>query len=194
MGRDLVETVKTLQRAGLEVMGGFIVGFDNDRQDIFKQQFEFIQRSGVVAAMVGLLSALPADAALSAAQAGRPDEEETTGNNTDAVLNFKPKLDRDFLINGYRELMRKLYEPHTYYQRIRNFLKDYRPTGPTLRFSWHDAQAFVKSFWLLGVWYRGRTAYWGFFWGTLLRRPRQFRVAIELAIIGYHFRQVASLL
>jgi radical SAM superfamily enzyme YgiQ (UPF0313 family) len=58
-GRDLVETVKTLQRAGLEVMGGFIIGFDSDRQDIFKQQFDLIQRSGVVTAMVGLLSALP---------------------------------------------------------------------------------------------------------------------------------------
>ncbi len=193
-GRDLVETVKTLQRFGLEVMGGFIVGFDNDQHDIFKRQFEFIQRSGVVAAMVGLLTALPETRLYRRLMQEGRIEEETTGNNTDAVLNFKPKLDRDFLINGYRELMRKLYEPHTYYQRIRNFLKDYRPTGPTLRFSWHDAQAFVKSFWLLGVWYRGRTAYWGFFWGTLLRRPRQFRVAIELAIIGYHFRQVASLL
>ena len=191
-GRDLVETVKILQRFGLEVMGGFIVGFDNDQRDIFKRQFEFIQRSGVVAAMVGLLTALPETRLYRRLMQEGRIEEETTGNNTDAVLNFKPKLDREFLINGYRELMRKLYEPHTYYQRIRNFLKDYRPSGPTLRLSWHDAQAFVKSFWLLGIWYRGRTAYWGFFWSTLLRRPRQFRVAIELAIIGYHFRRVAS--
>jgi radical SAM superfamily enzyme YgiQ (UPF0313 family) len=58
-GRDLVEVVRTLQRHGLEVMGGFIVGFDNDGWDIFKRQFEFIQRSGVVTAMVGLLTALP---------------------------------------------------------------------------------------------------------------------------------------
>jgi hypothetical protein len=55
-------------------------------------------------------------------------------------------------------------------------------------------QAFLKSFWLLGIWHRGRTHYWRFFWGTLLRRPRQFRNAIELAILGYHFRRVASLL
>ncbi|HEX5398860.1 MAG TPA: DUF4070 domain-containing protein, partial [Verrucomicrobiae bacterium] len=191
-GRDLVETVKTLQRFGMEVMGGFIIGFDNDQHDIFKRQFEFIQRSGVVSAMVGLLTALPETRLYRRLLKEGRIETETTGNNTEAVLNFKPKLNREFLVNGYRELMKKLYEPHTYYQRIRIFLKDHRPSGPKLRFAWSDFQAFLKSFWLLGVWYRGRIAYWRFFWSTLLRRPRQFRNAIELAIIGCHFRRVAS--
>ena len=191
-GRDLVETVKTLQRFGLEVMGGFIIGFDNDQRDIFKRQFEFIQRSGVVSAMVGLLTALPETRLYRRLQKEGRIETETTGNNTEAVLNFKPKLNREFLVSGYRDLMKKLYEPRTYYQRIRTFLKDYRPSGPHLRLSWCDFQAFLKSFWLLGIWYRGRTAYWRFFWSTLLRRPRQFRSAIELAIIGCHFRRVAS--
>jgi Radical SAM domain protein len=57
-----------------------------------------------------------------------------------------------------------------------------------------DLEALLKSFWLLGIWHRGRTAYWRLFWSTLLRRPRQFPQAIELAIMGYHFRRVASLL
>ncbi len=191
-GRDLVETVKLLQRFGLEVMGGFIVGFDNDKQDIFKRQFEFIQRSGVVEAMVGLLTALPETRLYRRLVKEGRIENETTGNNTDAVLNFQPKLDREFLLNGYRELMKKLYEPRTYYQRIQIFLKDHRPGGLTFRVSLRDFQAFLKSFWLLGIWYRGRVAYWRFFWSTLLRRPRQFRNAIELAIIGYHFRRVAN--
>jgi Domain of unknown function (DUF4070) len=113
-------------------------------------------------------------------------EGKTTGNNTDAVLNIKPKLDRQFLVTGYRELMKKLYEPHTRYQRIRTFLKDHHPGGPSLRLSWSDIQAFLNSFWRLGIRYRGRVAYGRFFWSTLLRRPRKFRNAIELAIIGYH--------
>ena len=192
-GRDLVETVKSLQRFGMEVMGGFIIGFDNDKRDIFQRQFEFIQRSGVVAAMVGLLSALPETRLYRRLMKEGRIEVESTGNNTDAVLNFKPKLDRQFLVTGYRELMKKLYEPRVYYQRVRTFLKDHRPaSGPKLRLSWWDFQAFLKSFWLLGIWYRGRVAYWRFFWSTLLRRPRQFRSAIELAIIGYHFRRVAN--
>ena len=191
-GRDLVAAVQTLQRDGFQVMGGFIVGFDNDQPDIFKRQFEFIQRSGVVTAMVGLLTALPQTRLYHRLKREGRLETKSSGNNTDATLNFRPKLDREFLQSGYRELMKQLYEPGPYYQRIRTFLRNHRPTGPSLRLSWADFIAFVKSFWLLGVWYHGRVAYWKFFWSTLLRRPGQFREAIELAIIGYHFRRVAQ--
>jgi radical SAM superfamily enzyme YgiQ (UPF0313 family) len=192
--RDLMATVQTLQRAGLEVMGGFIVGFDNDKHDIFKQQFEFIQKSGVVTAMVGLLNALPQTRLYQRLKKEGRLETDSTGNNTEAVLNFRPKLNREFLLNGYRDLMKKLYEPRNYYQRIRTFLQQHKPEGPRLRLSWSDTRACVKSFWLLGVWHRGRRAYWQFFLGTLLRRPAQLRQAMEMAIIGYHFRRVASLL
>lgn len=192
--RDLVETVKILQRAGLEVMGGFIVGFDNDPADIFRRQFEFIQRSGVVTAMVGLLTALPQTRLYHRLTEEGRIETESSGNNTRATLNFRPRLDRDYLINGYRDLMKELYQPRNYYQRIRTFLENHRPQGPGLRISRAEVQAFLKSVWLLGVWHPGRLAYWRFCIGTLLRRPRQFHVAVELAIVGYHFRRVASLL
>jgi radical SAM superfamily enzyme YgiQ (UPF0313 family) len=191
-GRDLVGAVRTLQRDGMQVMGGFIVGFDSDTPDIFKRQFDFIQSSGVVTAMVGLLTALPQTRLYHRLKREGRLVTKSTGNNTDATLNFHPKLNREFLESGYRELMKKLYEPRAYYQRTRTFLKNHRPTGPQLRLSWADFCAFVKSFWLLGVWYRGRVAYWRFFWGTLLKRPRQFREAIELAIMGHHFRRVAK--
>ncbi|HWH70844.1 MAG TPA: DUF4070 domain-containing protein, partial [Candidatus Sulfotelmatobacter sp.] len=189
--RNLVESIQTLQRAGMEVMGGFIIGFDNDQQDIFKRQFEFIQRSGVVTAMVGLLQALPQTKLYQRLLSEGRLEAAATGNNTEAVLNFKTKLNREFLQTGYRELMNKLYEPKVYYQRIRTFLENHRPTGPRLRLSPADVKAFLKSFWMLGIWERGRHNYWRFFWSILLRHPRQFRQAIELAVIGYHFRRVA---
>jgi radical SAM superfamily enzyme YgiQ (UPF0313 family) len=190
--RDLVASVHTLQHAGLEVMGGFIVGFDSDSQDIFKRQFEFIQRSGVATAMVGLLTALPETRLWKRLQGEGRLESASSGNNTDGALNFRPKLNREFLTAGYRDLMKQLYEPRTYYQRIRTFLKSHQPNGPRLRLSGSDVMAFVKSFWVLGVWHRGRFSYWRFLWSTLLRRPRQFAVAMELAILGYHFRRVAA--
>jgi radical SAM superfamily enzyme YgiQ (UPF0313 family) len=192
--RDLTESVQILQRAGLDVMGGFIVGFDSDPSDIFKRQFDFIQRSGVVTAMVGLLTALPETRLYRRLlQEGRLDGE-STGNNTQASLNFRPALSREFLINGYRELMRKLYEPRHYYQRIRTFLDQKKSDVQRGRLSRSDLQAFLKSLWLLGVWHRGRLAYWRFFLATLLRRPRHFPKALELAILGHHFRRVARLL
>jgi len=192
--RDLADAIRTLQRAGLEVMGGFIVGFDSDPPDIFAKQFEFIQRTGVVTAMVGLLTALPQTALYQRlAQEGRL-LAETCGNNTDAAINFVTRLDRDFIVSGYKELMRKLYAPQSYYRRIRAFLRTFEPQGPAKRLSGADLAAFVKSLWLLGVWHKGRRGYWGIFWWALLSRPRKFQAAMELSIIGHHFRRIANAL
>jgi radical SAM superfamily enzyme YgiQ (UPF0313 family) len=191
-GRDLVAAVRTLQQAGLEVMGGFIVGFDSDTRDIFRDQFEFIQCSGVVTAMVGLLTALPQTRLYQRLQREGRLRGESTGNNTAATLNFHPRLNREYLEDGYRELMLRLYEPRHYYERIRIFLGNHRAAGERLRLSLADVGAFLKSFWLLGVWHRGRWSYWRFLLGTALRRPRKFRVAVELAIIGHHFRRIAA--
>jgi len=191
--RDLVADVRTLQDSGLEVMGGFIVGFDSDTGEIFKQQFDFIQRSGVVTAMVGLLTALPQTRLYKRLKSEGRLTGDTAGNNTTAsALNFRPILGREYLEKGYRELMRRLYEPANYYRRIGTFLRNYRSGGDRLHLSWSDFEAFLKSFWILGVWHRGRRAYWRFLAGLVLRHPRKFRVAIELAIIGHHFRKVAA--
>jgi radical SAM superfamily enzyme YgiQ (UPF0313 family) len=190
--RDLAESIAILQRAGLEVMGGFIVGFDNDPLDICTRQFEFIQKCGVVTAMVGLLTALPQTRLYRRlAQEGRI-VAETCGNNTDAVLNFVTRVDRDFIVAEYRSLMRRLYAPKPYYRRLRAFLRRFEPRGPTRRLSAGDLRAFLKSLWLLGVWNSGRRPYWALFWSTLLASPRKFRTAVELAILGYHFRKVAE--
>jgi radical SAM superfamily enzyme YgiQ (UPF0313 family) len=192
--RDLGDSVRTLQRAGLEVMGGFIVGFDSDPRDIFRRQFEFIQRSGVVTAMVGVLTALPQTALYRRLAAEGRILAETIGNNTDAALNFATRLEPEFLLAGYRDLMRRLYEPGNYYARIRAFLRHYRPRGPAMRLSGADVRAFLRSLWVLGVRHRGRLAYWRLLAATLLVSPRKFRAAVELAVIGHHFRRVANAL
>ena len=190
--RDLVDAVHVIQRAGLEVMGGFIIGFDSDPLDIFGRQFDFIQRSGVATAMVGLLTALP-QTRLHArlARDGRL-LARSIGDNTAAVLNFVPRVDREHLLSGYRELMRSLYSPENYYRRVRVFLAAWRPSGPRLRLSASDVRAFVRSLWTLGIRRRGRLAYWRLLSSTLLRQPRKLPAAMELAIIGHHFRTVAE--
>ena len=101
-------------------------------------------------------------------------------------------MDREFLINGYRQLMKELYALQNYYERIRTFLEHHALCGPQFRLSWSDLKAFAKSVWLLGIVEPGRFAYWRFSLTALLKRPCQFYRAMELAILGYHFRRVAS--
>jgi hypothetical protein len=144
--------------------------------------------------MVGLLTALPQTALhRRLAREGRL-VAETCGNNTDAAINFVTRLDRDFIISGYKELMRKLYAPRHYNRRLRALLRALGPRGPAMRLSRSDLQAFLKSLWVLGVRHRGRRAYWGLFWWTLLSRPKKFPAAMELAILGHHFRRIANAL
>jgi len=189
--RDLGSAVRTLQGHGMEVMGGFIVGFDSDPRDIFRRQFEFIQATGVVTAMVGLLSALPQTALYKRLAAEGRILAESAGNNTDAAINFVTRLEPEFLLAGYRNLMRRLYEPGNYYRRIRVFLASYRPQGPTARLSPDDVSALLKSLWVLGVRNAGRTPFWSLLIATLAS-PAKFRAAMELSILGHHFRLVAN--
>ena len=130
------ETNQTLARkvpaalaAGLEVMGGFIVGFDSDEKDIFQRQFEFIQNTGAVTAMVGLLQALPRSRLYRRLAGEGRLRTHSRGDNTSTAFNFEPRLDGEFLVENYRRLMRRLYEPQTYYRRIRTFLATHRMRG-----------------------------------------------------------------
>ncbi|HOW18452.1 MAG TPA: DUF4070 domain-containing protein, partial [Phycisphaerae bacterium] len=194
MKRDMITAIKTIQRAGLEVMGGFIIGFDSDKPNIFERQIRFIQEAGVVTAMVGLLQALPGTRLFSRLQQEGRILSNATGNNVEASLNFIPRLDRQMLLEGYRSLVKRLYTPEMYYRRILTFLREYRPQGPRFHTSWPDIKAFLKSLWVMGIANRGRREYWKFLWKTLRTHRRAFPEAMTLAIIGYHFRRIASAL
>jgi len=189
---DLAESIHTIQQAGMEVMGGFIVGFDSDERDIFQRQFDFIQTTGVVTAMVGVLQALPRSRLYQRLAVEGRLRDVSQGDNTQARFNFETRLDRDFLEDNYRRLMKRLYEPGTYYRRIRTFLDAHSMRGPREVLTWRDLRAVVRSLWVMGIRHQGRRQYWSFMAGTLVRHPRQVGVAISLAIMGHHYRQVAA--
>lgn len=190
--RDLLHSIRIIQSAGLEVMGGFIVGFDGDKSDVFQRQFEFIQKAGVVTAMVGMLTALPGTRLYKRLVAEGRLLAESHGNNTDC--NFIPKLGREELVEGYRRLMQKLYEPATFYGRARILLRNLKGRGPRLHLGRQEIGAFVRSLWHLGFVHSGRRAYWSFLGHTLLCRPKAFSLAVTLTIYGHHFRSVAKTL
>jgi radical SAM superfamily enzyme YgiQ (UPF0313 family) len=192
-GRDLVESVKQLQRAGLQVQGGFIVGFDNDSSSIFQQQIDFIQKSGIVTAMVGLLQAPLGTRLYERMQNEGRLVNEFSGDNVDGSTNIIPRMGIENLREGYREILSQIYAPRFYYERVRTFLREYQP--PKVRVHWEPQyfMAFWRSIYQLGIRGVERIQYWRLFFWTLFRRPRLFPMAITFAIYGFHFRQVIEL-
>ena len=192
-GRDLVESVKRLQRAGLQVQGGFIVGFDNDPPSIFQQQVDFIQKSGIVTAMVGLLQAPPGTRLHARMQQEGRLVNEMSGDNVDGSTNIIPKMGMEPLREGYRKLLAQIYAPRLYYERVLTFLREVRSPVVRIHLDPQYILALWRSIYQLGIRGVERAHYWRLFFWTLFRRPRLFPLAITLAIMGFHFRQVAEL-
>lgn len=191
--RDLLASVKSIQRAGLQVHGGFIVGFDSDPPSIFDRQILFIQESGIVTAMVGLLSAIRGTRLHERLnQEGRLLGDDT-GNNMDSDVNFIPRMEVKKLIGGYRTILDTIYSPKNYYQRVIRLLREYRPLHLG---KFHLQPGYVgalfKSILFLGIIGRERFHYWKLFFWSLARCPRLFPLAITYAIYGFHFRKVAE--
>lgn len=191
--RDLVASVKRIQNHGLEVQGGFIVGFDSDPLSIFKSQINFIQNSGIVTAMVGLLNAPRGTRLYQRLKRENRLLKGFSGDNTDCSLNFVPKMNYETLINGYKHILDTIYSPKQFYERVKIFLNEYKPRGKRKsKLEFYHIRAFIKSMWLLGVREKGRRYYWKLFVSTLLRRPRSFPISMSLAVYGYHFRKVVE--
>ncbi|MBN1311486.1 MAG: B12-binding domain-containing radical SAM protein [Anaerolineae bacterium] len=190
--RDLVESVKQLQRAGLQVQGGFIVGFDSDPISIFQQQIDFIQKSGIVTAMVGLLQAPPGTRLYERLQSEGRLLDDMSGDNVDGSTNIVPKMGLDTLREGYRKILSQIYAPKSYYDRVLTFLREYQPPKIKTHLDMQHILALWRSIYQLGIRGVERAEYWRLFFWTLFRRPRLFPMAITFAIYGFHFRQVAE--
>jgi len=191
--RDLLASVRAIQKSGLEVQGGFIVGFDNDPVTIFDTQIRFIQASGVVTAMVGILIALPRTRLYERLKKEQRLLKESSGNNTDFSTNFITRMDSDLLTSGYIRVLGTLYSPGHFYERIRTFLREYVPQTEKkmpFRFRPNYLAAFIRSIVVLGIIGKERFHYWGLLFWTLSSRPRLFPQAVTLSIYGFHFRKV----
>jgi radical SAM superfamily enzyme YgiQ (UPF0313 family) len=191
--RDLIESVKIIQNAGLEVQGGFIVGFDNDPPSIFENLTEFIQESGIVTAMVGLLNAPEGTKLQKRLEAEGRMLKSFSGNNTDFSTNFTPIMSIEKLLTGYKQVLDKIYSPKYYYERVMNFMKDYEPKKKKVfHLNPNYILALFRSIFRLGVIGEERIYYWKLFFWSLFRKPQLFSLAILFTIYGFHFRKVSS--
>jgi radical SAM superfamily enzyme YgiQ (UPF0313 family) len=191
--RDLLDSVKKIQSYGMEVMAGFIVGFDNDPEDIFERQINFIRESAIPLAMVGLLTALPDTQLWRRLEREGRLLKESTGNNTDGSLNFIPRMDTTRLIEGYQRILRTIYSPAEYYQRALDCLSrlthEPEPRRNGLR---SDVTAFVRVALALGVREHGRAEFWRYVKRSITANRPNFAHAVTLAAMGYHFRKLTG--
>jgi radical SAM superfamily enzyme YgiQ (UPF0313 family) len=192
--RDLLESIHKIQGFGMEVMAGFIVGFDHDPEDIFDLQMNFIRESGIPLAMVGLLAALPDT------QLWRRLEKEgrlldvSTGNNTDCSINFVPKMDPARLVEGYKNILRNIYSPKEYYRRALDCLSRFHANRIEPRQSSviSDLKALYNIIATLGVRDRERWEFWKYVLDLVRYYPRDIAHGLTLAAMGYHFRQITE--
>ena len=191
---DLLESVKKIQSCGMEVMAGFIVGFDNDPEDIFERQIKFIRESAIPLAMVGLLTALPETQLWRRLEREGRLLTESTGNNTDGTLNFIPRMDAARLIEGYKSIVRTIYSPREYYQRALNCLERVVSSTPESHRDGFasDALTLARVVMALGVRDHARGEFWRYLREILAQHRGKFAEAMRLAAMGYHFRKLTE--
>jgi len=191
--RDMIASIHKIYNFGLQVQGGFIIGFDHDPLSIFDLQIKFIQESGIVTAMVGLLNALPKTKLYNRMVKEKRLVETSTGDNTDASINFIPRMQLTTLLNGYKNTLSTLYSSKKYFERLKTFLKLYHPSKHSnLKISLIDIVALFKSFIYVGVFSKMRFDFWNLFYWTIFMKPRLLKVTIAHSIYGYHFQKILS--
>jgi radical SAM superfamily enzyme YgiQ (UPF0313 family) len=191
--RDLLQNVKIIQHSGLQVTAGFIIGFDSDTPSTFQRQIDFIQKSGIVTAMVGILNAPPGTRLFERLQREDRVTGKVSGDNVDGTTNIIPKMGLPGLLEGYRSIMGHIYSPRHYYRRVRTFLAEFGTPRARTPMDFRRVLAFFQSSLRLGILGKERFQYWYLLLWTMIRRPRLLPLAVTLAIYGHHFRKICDL-
>jgi len=187
--RDLIGNIAQIQNHGMQVSGGFILGFDNDKPSSFTGMVNFIQSSGIVTAMVGVLTALKGTKLFDRMEQEGRLLGGTSESNMD--INFKTKMPINDLMDGYKKVVHSIYSPKNYYSRVKLFLKNYNPVERrgSQKVSASYISAFFKACFKLGVISKGRLEYWKLIGWSLFKKPKAFVMAVKLSVFGYHFRK-----
>lgn len=188
--RDLIASIKTIHQSGIQVMAGFIVGFDNDTPAIFDNMIDFIQESGIVTAMVGLLQAPNGTELYRRLEHEGRILHEMSGDNADGTTNIVPKMDPIVLKNGYKKIINTIYSPEYLYPRIQTMLKDLKPEKMPGGVYAKEIMAFFKTIFRMGLKRGEGKYYWRLLFWTLAHCPVNFPFAVTMSIYGYHFRKV----
>jgi radical SAM superfamily enzyme YgiQ (UPF0313 family) len=184
---DMLESIRTIQAKGIEVMGGFIVGFDSDPENIFDLQIDFIQKAAIPLAMIGTLVALPNTQLYRRLEREGRIVGETDGNNTHSMeLNFIPRMPRETLMEGYKRIIAAIYKPKNYFKRCAALLKRMPHSGNSYSsISGGQVKALFLSL-VRQTFSKYGAHYLGFLASALIHNPKHFPAAVSLSVKGYH--------
>jgi hypothetical protein len=182
---DPSEAIDRLTQAGLEVMGGFIVGFDSDGPDIFALQREFLEHQPIPLAMVGMLTALPGTALWRRLEAEGRLRRRSNGDQFSRP-NFAPMMDERALLRGYVELLKWLYSPKAYYSRCEAYLSRVGSISETGSSTLGDVGALLRTIWHVGVLSPRRRLFWRLMFKAMSRGRSHVRQAVAHAVKGEH--------
>ena len=186
---DLLKSIHKIQMFGLEVQAGFIVGFDKDTPNIFSEQVEFIQASGIATAMVSILFAFPGTRLYSRLQRENRLLPVELNQHAYGVVNFTPKMGVDQLKTGHLEMLERIYSPDIYFQRLKNFLDRYNLSPQNNSLQIEQILLLFKIIWDLGIVDRGRKYFWQMTWYCFRKKAGALPMIIRLLVTGYHFRK-----
>lgn len=191
--RDLMASVKNIQRAGLEVSAGFIVGFDHDTPDIFSQLLSFIQISGIAVVQLAPLNAREgSDLFKRLKKEKRILKERYFIDFTSGETNFIPKMGTETLQDGFRQIIRTIYSADNYCARVKLFLEEIK--SPPIRISpfLYGFLPIVKALYILLIKDKDRKHYGKLLFWTLWNRPAMIGKILKLAVVGVNFRKLVD--
>jgi hypothetical protein len=170
----------------MQVMGGFIIGFDNDQKDIFQKQIDIIQNTGMTQAMVSMLNAIPNTKLWHRLKKEGRLLENPTGENTDGTINFMPRMDITSLKRGYRRVLKTIYTRANYYKRMNDFLNVYTP-HPQSAASFNIIKALLRTLWFVGVVSPSRKYFWKLVFKTIVKKVKALPEILHMTVAGEHF-------
>jgi radical SAM superfamily enzyme YgiQ (UPF0313 family) len=192
---NMENSIRTIQRHGMEVMAGFIIGFDSDKEDIFDRQISFIQQNAIPKAMIGFLNALPGTRLYHRLKMEGRILKASLGNNTHCMTtNFKTIMDPNRLKEGYKNILACVYDFNlkNYFERCSHFLDTIEYTG------YFQRKIYVKD---LIIFFRSIYGqvftpygfqYLKFVFRSMIKHPNIFGEAISLCISGHHFYTITQ--
>jgi len=191
--QDMLSSIRHIYSHGIDVLGGFIVGFDNDTIDTFDRQYEFIMQSGIQTAMVGLLTALPRTPLYERLQdEGRLIAGASDVENTRLTTNIIPKrMGYDELVGGYRTLQRRLVRYGNIAGRIKNKIRYL--TNPPVRRDWSPAERLrILGRVIRGLLSGGVVRVFHFCRSIPLSRPKLIPLVVQDWVVGLAMRDYVN--